>query len=89
MGKRLHDVRAILTMDANEAMDKAALAYLRLFKGRPLMRHAVQGLMIGASFVLIWRFAGLPIALIVLALPFAAAALVTVLIVGRWLLRRN
>jgi hypothetical protein len=59
MANRRRDVRAILTMDANEAMDKTVFAYLGLFKRRPLLMHAIGIALLTASFVLLWNLAGL------------------------------
>jgi hypothetical protein len=66
--RRLVGARTVLTMDASEALDRAVIPYLELFRRRPVAMHALGVGVVGGSFVLVWWLGGLKAALVCVAL---------------------
>jgi hypothetical protein len=58
VGKTWTRVREVLTRDAEEAVDQVVVRYLRLFKKRPILMHAIGAAMVIGPFVFLWFIAG-------------------------------
>jgi hypothetical protein len=68
MGKVLMRIREVLARDANEVVDQLVWRYLRLFKKRPILMHALGAAMVIGPLVFLWFIAGQRWFLVVLAL---------------------
>ena len=58
MATRLAQIKRVLTMDADEALEPLVLRYVLLFRRYPRRMHALGFLVNGSIAAAIWLFAG-------------------------------
>jgi hypothetical protein len=78
-------LRRVLAMDANEAMDRPIGAYIDLFRKHPVPMHVLGTTMTVGIFLALWLVAGGRAALLMLAIVW----LLPVLLVTAHFLRRR